>query len=126
MPNLWIEQGVAHLHSAITHSHLPSITGQLIRASLEAYILDLGLPGTPLFLGSTLSASNNPSNTQQLLSLSSAYVTPCWWSHLSQFLLEYDISLQTPDILQLPSLRCNSSFLMDRFIQSGYRGNDLA
>ena len=64
LPNLWIEQGVAHLHSAITHSQLPSITGQLLRASLEAYILDLGLPGNPLFHGSSPSASNTSSTTQ--------------------------------------------------------------
>ena len=119
LPNLWIEQGVAHLHSVITHSHLSSITGQLIRASLEAYILDLGLPGTPLFHGSTPFESNTTSNTQQLLSCSSAYVTPCWWSHLSQFLLEYDISLRISDTLQIPCLRLNDSFLMDHFIQSG-------
>ena len=107
---------MTNLSSVIIHSQLSSITGQLLRASLEAFILDLGLPGTPFFHGPTPLGSGTPRPTQQSLSLSPAYVTPCWWSHLSQFMLEFDISLQISDSLQLPCLRSNDSFLMDHFI----------
>ena len=47
LPNLWISQGVSHLLHALRHGSHSSITGQLLRTSLESLILDLGLPGCP-------------------------------------------------------------------------------
>ena len=91
---------------------------------MEAFILDLSLSRLPFF---DFPPSEVPSRHPHFfLTTALSYVTPCWWSHLGSFLIEYDITLRTTEDLPLPSLRLNDTFLMNAFILAGFRGHELA
>ena len=105
IPNLWHSQGIAHLCQILTHGCHSSITGQLLRTSLECLILELGRPGNP-FDGPLAGAK--------------AYVTPGWWLNTWDFMDEYLLSLSIGDTPLLRPLRDNDRFLMPAFERAGY------
>ena len=111
IPCLWVSQGVAHITHAITHCQSSTITGQLLRTSLEALILELGMPGSPFTMPIT--------DVQPFL-------TKSWWTHTWVFLTEFQLSIHTPEELHLPLLRSHDRFIMDMFLQAGFKGESLA
>jgi hypothetical protein len=85
LKNPFITMGLARLAALVQEGQAPSIMGQLIRASIEATKLELGL-GTSLFL----------TDYKQFGKL----VTDCWISHSWKFFSDFDINLPecTPNV----------------------------
>jgi hypothetical protein len=48
IPSLYTEQGIAHISKLLQRGHQASITGDLLRASLQALQVELGSSGFPL------------------------------------------------------------------------------
>lgn len=87
-----------------------SITGQLIRASIEAAKLELGL-GDTLF-------QHNFKTVGHLL-------TPCWIKHSWQFMHKFNIAMMegTPTLLLL---RISDKYLVEHFLLNSFTGATLA
>ncbi len=110
VPNLYLEQGLAHIFQILRHAHVASsITGQLIRASVQQLQLELGLPGG-IFT--------------QPFKLYHNLATDCWIKHTWQFLSTNDMSIDTPGP-DLPLRRRHDRFLLPSFYASGFRGAEL-
>ena len=104
LPDIYHEQGISHLSLLQQHIDQPSITGNLLRASIEAATVKLGYP-TNFF---TL-----PYKTH------SKHLTSCWIKHLWKFCSDHSIIVQnhvTPPLL--PS-RTNDIFIMEQIITYG-------
>jgi hypothetical protein len=110
VPDLYTEQGIAHLFQCLQHAHQQSsITGQLFRASFEQLQLELGLPESPF---------------SHAFKAFGHLATTSWVKALWQFLSDKDISL----IGQVPTLslrRENDHYLIHSFYAAGFRGASL-
>ena len=86
-------------------------------------VLELCLPGQP-FVDIDPSRHSQSFQSRQLPSSTSnlhhGYLTASWWSHLGEFMSEFQISLKIPTQLTLPPLRANDHFLMEEFCRAGY------
>ena len=109
-PDLYFVQGEKHLQVLLDHGHEDSITGNHLRAGIEAHKLELGVGGS-LFTKD--------------FEIFRRYATDTWWTCTWEFLWESKIRVEerTPDLrLQ----REGDSFLMESFIDAGYSGEALA
>jgi hypothetical protein len=110
VPNLYTEQGYSHITQILRHAHKPhSITGQLLRASMEQLSLELGLPGTPF---------------SQDYREFGILATPCWIVSCWRFVFESQLTLQGP-CLTLHLRREQDQFLIKAFAAAGFRRSSL-
>ena len=106
VPDLYVEQAIAHLTAFISFGHSESsITGFLLRNTLEFLQLELGTAGNPLAL-----------NFQDW----SKCAVPTWCTSLWSFCSRYSVALSSP-IPAIPILRAGDSFLMAAFWSAGIR-----
>ena len=106
VPNLYVEQGVAHIKAFVTFARsTTAITGFLIRNSFEYLQLELGHSANPLALDFQVWG-------------------PCaastWLSALWRFCSCYSIALPSP-VPSLSLLRTGDRYLMEAFWQRGIR-----
>jgi hypothetical protein len=105
----WHRQGILHLQTCLSHATRPTITGQLIRASMEQARLELGLPG--------MLTDHSYQYVGRLL-------TDCWLKSVWCFCDQAGISFR--DSLQpLRLRRHHDQFLIQAFSNSGFRSGDL-
>jgi hypothetical protein len=108
--DLYTHQGISHICLFNEHLHLPTMTGQLIRASMEWATVELGL-GNSLF--------------RYEFDTFNFHLTDCWIKHLWQFCNEHNIII---DDYVTPSLRLrrrNDHFIMNSIITTGYSPHQL-
>ena len=104
--------GTGHVEFLLRHYDSPSITGKLLRTSLQQLQLEMGLQNC-VFKYPFSQFKNS--------------VTPSWMSHLWIYVSETNISLVPPeDQPQLQKLRDNDFMIMDRVITMGWTPNEIA
>ena len=106
-PKFW--EGIKKLSTHIQESVNQSSTGSLIRVTAEGLRLEIGIPMTPGTVN---------------WKIVKAYTTPTWYGGLLDFITTHPIEI-IEDYPQLPLLRQNDQYLMQGFIDSGYRKSDL-
>jgi hypothetical protein len=110
IPNLYWEQGIAHVDRLIRYGQSNHLTGQLLRQSLEILQVELGMSESALTV-----------NFGQFGHL----VSPTWLTSTWEFISHFNISFKVhiaPFILAREGDGC----LMDLFVQKGYRKQHLA
>ena len=110
-PDIYFVQGEKHLQVLLDHGHDDSITGNHLRAGIEAHKLELGVGGS-LF-------------TKDYNMFTSYMTKDTWCANTWKFLWEYRIRVEE----RTPSLRLQregDAFLMEAFIEAGYQGEELA
>jgi hypothetical protein len=109
LKNPFITMGLARLATLVQEGQTQSITGQLIRASIEATKLELGL-GSALF--------------QADFKCFGRLVMDCWISHSWKVFQEFDIELieGTPG---LPLRRRGDLYLIQAFVSNHFKGQEL-
>ena len=103
IPSLYTEQGIAHILKLLQHGHQPSITGDLLWASLQALQVELGISGFPL--------------EQHFPRVGFLATDHCWVKHAWKFMSSSGFTIQSSALD--PSLklrRGNDSFLMELFL----------
>jgi hypothetical protein len=101
--------GLHHIDTLLSKGQADSITGGLIRTSIEAAKLELGT-------GSTLFQTNYKKFGQLL--------TACWIMHTWKFMSEFDITL-IEGTATLPLRRVGDKFIINYFHQYGFKGKEL-
>ena len=96
---------MTHLQESVSLSQ----TGQLLRATAEAFRLEIGVPFT---LGTVD------------FKIGSMYTTDCWYKHMWEFVDANPIEI-IEDFPNVPLLRKGDSYLMKAFITAGYSGIQL-
>ena len=107
--HLWTTQGVEHLLALLRHATRTTLTGQLLRTTLEELQLETGLSHSVL----------SYSYTDYGCLSTRSWIAATW-----QFLSDSHITVIDP--FSKPALVCdNDCFLMEAFYSHGYRGTDL-
>jgi hypothetical protein len=110
IPSLYTEQGIAHIFILLQHGHQPPLTGNLLRASLQALQVELGVVGFPL---------------EQKISPVVFLATDCWVKHAWKFMLSSGFTIQPSASDPSLTLRQdNDSFLMESVLSSNF-GSDV-
>ena len=103
-------QLIQHLLAVLRHGTRPTITGHLLRCGMESLVLELG-SGKPFW--------------DLPFELWGPLATECWlaktWKHLDTT----DLALRGP-VATIPLQRTQDSYLMERFVEAGYRKGNLA
>jgi hypothetical protein len=107
--NLYTSQVIEHLDAALRHGPFDTMTGELLRGSLEALTTELGLPGKPLSYS---------------YRAHSKLVTDCWWKDVWRETDEGSIRIDS-QTEALPLQRANDQFLMTEFIANEFKNNRL-
>ena len=102
-------QEISHITTLLQESVRNSQTGKLLRLTAECLRLELGIP---LQLGSTPYKPFAP------------YVTDCWYKTLWKFASEHPIQIHE-DYPNVSILRKGDQFLMQAFVDHGFRGQEL-
>ena len=105
----YYNQEIYHIMTHLQESANGSHTGLLLCGTTEAFQLELGLPFS---LGSTD------------YKICSAFTTDCWYKHLWQFVERNPIDI-VEDFPDVPLIRDGDSYLMQAFIDAGFRGSQL-
>jgi hypothetical protein len=105
----WYRQQIVHLITLCKETFNGTPTGELLLANAEQLRLEIGLPD---------------SFTSAPLDLVSPYMTRGWLKDLLLFLHQFHIKLEDP-LPKLRKLRANDRFLMEIFLEQGYRGSEL-
>ena len=105
----WHNQHLSQLQVVLQETNLPSITGDLIRASLEQIRLELGLSGR---------------SDQLQWSVIDCLATNCWLKDLLQYAANHDLCIEDT-LPTLRTYRAHDQFLIESFITSGYRKQQL-
>jgi hypothetical protein len=100
---------LSQLKVVLQETTLPSITGDLIRASLEQLRLEIGLSGC---------------TDQWQWSVMECLATDCWLKDLLHYSARHDLYVKDT-LPTLCSYRAQDKFLMECFIASGYRKKNL-
>lgn len=108
--NIFILMGLLHVEILSYEGKLDFITGNLLRASIEATKLEMGL-GQSLF--------------QHLYKHFGHLPSPCWITHTWKFMSEFDIKM-TEDTSSPPLRRIGDKFLTAEFFLHGFKGKELA
>ena len=106
-PKFW--EGLKKISTHIQESVNQSSTGSLIRLTAEGLRLELGIPMTP----GTIEWK-----------IVKEYTTPAWYGGILDFISNHPIEI-IEDYPQLPLLRQNDQYIMQGFINAGYRKLDL-
>ena len=97
----------------MTEAVCNSSTGKLLRYSAENFRVEIGIP---------FSLTSTPYDGKTF----ATYLPPCryksLWRFMSKPIYRFDICEDYPD---LQPLRVNDVFLMESFVDSGFRGADL-
>ena len=93
----------------VQETSLPTITGDLIRASLEQLHLEIGLPDR---------------TDQWRWKSIDCLATECWLKDLLKYMSQHDFQL-TDTLPTLRSYRASNKFLMKEFLANGYFKKDL-
>ena len=105
----WHNQHLSQLKVVLQETALPSITGDLIRASFEQLRLEIGLPDR---------------SDQWNWSVVKSIATDCWLKDLLQYAAQHNLYVE--DTLPvLTQYRTHDQFLMTAFINNGYRKKHL-
>ena len=109
--DLYSEQGISHIEILLTHGHhSQSITGKLIRGSIQQMKVKLGLPGALL---------------HQDYSWYHWLATGSWVKHAWLFLWENNMSIE--DLGPHLQLRCEGDqFLVSALSAAGFKKQQLA
>ena len=111
--NPFFLQQIIHITTLITEAVCNSSTGKLFRYSAETFRVEIGIP---------FSLTSTPYDDITFAS----YCPPCWykslWRFMSKAIYKLDLCEDYPD---LQPLRVNDVFLMQSFVDSGFRGADL-
>jgi hypothetical protein len=102
-------EGIKKISVHIQESVNQSLTGSLIRLTVEGLRLELGVPMTP----GTIEWK-----------IVKAYTTPAWYGGILDFISIHPIEI-IEDYPQLPLLRQDDQYIMQGFINAGYRKLDL-
>ena len=104
---------IIHINAFLNEAVCNSSTGKLLRANAEALRVEIDIP---------FSLTSTPYKKNIFV----YYLPPCWykslWRFTSNVLYKLNISDDYPD---LPLLRVNDVFLIQAFVDSGFRGADL-
>jgi hypothetical protein len=106
-PKFW--EGIKKISTHIQESVNQSSTGSLIRLTAEGLKLELGIPMTPCTIN---------------WKVVKEYSTPAWYGGLLDFITKHPIEI-IEDYPQLPLLRQKDQYIMQGFIDAGYRKQDL-
>ena len=109
--NLYISQGIAHVHHLLDNGHKEMITGQLIRATYEQLVVETGLPGD-IFAWKYASWDK--------------MVTKSWIQHTWKFCSENGLTNHAPTTHALKLRRENDEFKMPKAVQNGFQDSQLA
>ena len=109
IPNLYVETGIQHVALLLQETHANSPTGKLLRMSIEATKVEIGVGGS-LF--------------QHSFDRYGQLATDSWIKHTWKFLSDHEITIeeQTSD---LRLRRLGDVFLTTAFIQQGIKGSML-
>ena len=111
--NPFFLQQIIHITALMTEAVCNSSTGKLLRYSAETFRVEIGIPFS-------LTATRYDEKTI------ATYCPPCWykslWRFMSKPVYKLDICEDYPD---LQPLRVNDVFLMQSFVDSGFKGADL-
>jgi len=100
-PNVYVEMNIDKTGKLLVHSNTPSLTGQLLGASLEQAQLEVGI-GIPILQA--------PFNVYGFL------CTDCWIKGLWKFVSDHDVMVECKDYI-LPLLQCKADeFIMEKLI----------
>ena len=104
-------QEISHISTHLQESVRNSQTGSLLRLTAETFcLLELGLP---------FKLGDIPYSPY------SNYITPsCWYSHLWKFFSAHPLEAHE-DYPELQPLRMGEQFLIQLFVEAGYRGENL-
>jgi ribonuclease HI len=102
-------QEMSHLALCLYEGENQTITGELLRASMEQLLLELGTPGKLLQL--------DYSKLENI-------ATDCWIKTVWKFAWENEIEI-TDTGPQLEPYRWNDQFLMEEFARKGKKGHEL-
>jgi hypothetical protein len=111
IPSLWHAQGIDHIMAMLKHGDSPptNITGCLLRDTMSTLRLELGLPGHP-FQHSFQDLQHCTTHT---------YLHSAW-----EFCNDHGLVLQDNQAQLLPR-RASDQFLMQAFVDNGYKNKDL-
>jgi hypothetical protein len=109
IPNLYVETGIQHITLLLQETLTNSPTGLLLRMSIEAVKVEIGVGG-PLF--------------EQPFAYYGSLATDCWVKHTWRFLSEHEITM-TDRVGDISLRRNGDLFLTDTFIQHGIKGAAL-
>ena len=105
----YIVQGLTWIKTLMHHGDRETVTGALLRSSLEHLQLELG-SGAPFF--------------QDDYEIWSDLATNCWLKHVWKFLQEQALRVEhTVPVLKTQTAQ--DAFLMPLFVQHGFSNNDL-
>ena len=94
--------GINYIQALLDHTWSKSVTGQLMRVSLENMKLELGLQGSVL---------NHDYSTYNHL------VTKCWMEHLWEFTSKHSIEIDD-EVGEIDLLRERDSTLTQKFLEA--------
>ena len=106
----YFTQEISHITTLLQKSVRNSQTGQLQRLTAECFRLELGIP---FELGST---PYKPFDS---------YATDCWYKSLWKFAAEHPIKIHE-DYSNVTLLREGDQFLMQAFVDNGFRDQELS
>ena len=111
--NPFFLQQIINVTTLVTETVCNSSTGKLLRYSAETFRVEIGIPSL---------LTSTPYDEKTFAS----YCPPCWykslWQFMSKAIYRLDLCEDYPD---LQPLRMNDVFLMQSFVDSGFRGPDL-
>jgi hypothetical protein len=105
----YIVQGLTWIKTLLHHGERATMTGTLLRSSMESLHLELGT-GVPFF--------------QDDYEVWSVLATDCWLKHVWEFQQEQEVRVEHT----VPVVRTqteHNAFLMPLFVQHGYQNNEL-
>ena len=105
----YYNQELSHIATCLYEGERSTITGELIRASLEQLRVEIGLPGYLL--------QQDSSNLKSL-------ATECWLKTVWEFAWTHEIEIYDKSP-KLELNRWNDSYLMDEFVRNGFVGHKL-
>jgi hypothetical protein len=105
----YYNQELSHISPCLYEGERPTITGELIRASLEQLQVEIGLPGYLL---------------QQDYSKLESLATECWLKTVWEFAWTNEIEIYDKSP-KLELNRWNDAYLMEEFVRNGFIGHEL-
>ena len=111
--NPYFLQGIIHIITFLNKGACDSSTGELLRANAEFFRVEMGIPFSL-------------TNTKYDKKIYAAYMPSGWYKNLWRFMSTpiFDLDV-TEDYQDLPILRETDVYLMEAFVEGGFRNADL-
>jgi hypothetical protein len=109
VPNLYVEMGIQHVLLLLRETYSNSQTGQLLRMSMEATKVEIGVGGS-LFT--------------QSFDWYGILATDSWVKYTWKFLFEHGMTIEDK-VGDIQLKWCGDDYLMQIFTQYGYKGAEL-